>query len=307
MKYIAKVDYRELRKRYSVIIGWGAGIEFQKYYDHRFLNYDHMIDGAGRNIGNTRNGILIQDIGVLAQYRDSDSLLVVIYPNIENEILPQIGKLLPKADTIVARLISIKGKSASYSADEEDRFMLDYITSKYDNFSYIDIGVCHPVVRNNTYLFYENGFTDGVLVEPNVEMCSLAAEYRPLNKIVNVGASPDLSAEELNYYYDPMHPGLNTFRKDVAMRRGIEQNCKKVPVENINSILADKFKTYPNVMDIDTEGLDYMLLLHLDFDKYPIDLICIESSAGDQIQKLMLEKNYRLLKKTGENEIYARI
>lgn len=307
MRYTAKVSYTELRSQYDKIIGWGAGAEFQNFYDHALFRFDHMIDGAGRNVGDILNGIKVQGIESVKQYKDSTSLLVVIYPNIENEILQQIGKLLPKADTIAARLLCIEGRDASYSADGEDIFMFDYISSKYDHFSYIDIGVCHPVVRNNTYLFYQNGFTDGVLVEPNVEMCDMAAAYRPLNRIVNTGASPYLSAEELDYYYDPMHPGLNTFRKDVALQREIAQNCKKVPVKNINSILADNFKTYPNIMDIDTEGMDFELLSHLDFEKYPIDLICVEVSAGDQVRKLMQEKGYRLLKTTSENEIYVRM
>lgn len=306
MKYTSKANYRELRQKYSVIIGWGAGAEFQRYYDHGLLRFDHMIDGAGRNIGTEINGIIIQSVETLIQYKNNDSLLVVIYPNIENEILPQISELLPKADTIIARLLDIEGREASYSANEEDLIMLDYIKTRRSDFFYMDIGVCHPVVRNNTFLFYEKGFTNGVLVEPNTEMCNMAAEYRPLNKIVNMGASPVPTDEELIYYYDPLHPGLNTFLKDVAVSRGMEQNFRKVPMKDINSIIAENFETYPNVLDIDTEGLDFDLLSHLDFDKYPIDLVCVEASAGNRIRRLMTEKGYKLLEVTRENEIYAK-
>ena len=306
MRYLQKETFTKLRKSYPIIIGWGAGIEFQRFYDHDLLRFDHMIDGAGRNIGREINGITVQGIEALAQYQDNDSLLIVIYPNIENEILPQISELLPKADTIVARLLGIEGREASYSANREDVIMLDCIKSKCPDFSYMDIGVCHPVVRNNTFLFYEEGFTNGVLVEPNTEMCNMAAEYRPLNKIVNMGASPVRTDEELIYYYDPLHPGLNTFLKDVAIHRGMEQSFRKVPMKDINFIIAENFESYPNVLDIDTEGLDLDLLSHLDFDKYPIDLVCVEASAGDRIQRLMTEKGYRLLEVTSENEIYVR-
>lgn len=306
MKYTAKANYRELRQKYSVIIGWGAGVEFQRFYDHELLRFDHMIDGAGRNIGIEINGIIIQSIEPLIQYKNNDSLLVVIYPNIENEILPQISELLPKADTIIARLLDIEGREASYSANEEDIIMLDYIKTRRSDFSYMDVGVCHPVVRNNTFLFYEKGFTNGVLVEPNTEMCSIAAEYRPLNKIINLGASSVPTDKELTYYYDPMHPGLNTFLKDVAVSRGMNHSFRKVPMKDINSIIAENFESYPDVLDIDTEGLDFDLLSHLDFDKYPIDLVCVEASAGNRIRRLMTEKGYRLLEVTKENEIYAR-
>ncbi len=306
MKYLQKEEYSELRKKYAVIIGWGAGIEFQKYYDHNMLCFDHMIDGAGRNIGKVINGIAIEGVEAVAKYKDTDSVLVIIYPNIEQEITMQVSALLPQADTIVARLLDIEGRKRTYASNSEDMIMLEYMLSRYTDFSYIDIGVCHPVVRNNTYLFYEKGFTNGVLVEPNIEMCRMAAEYRPQNRVVNFGAAPVPTDEELTYYYDPHHPGLNTFLQDVAAQRGMEQNVRKVPMKDINTIIAENFETYPNVLDLDTEGMDYELLTHLDFAKYPIDAICVENVEGGRIGKLLLEKKYKLLDTTEENEIYVR-
>ncbi len=306
MKYLHKEEYTNLRKTYKTIIGWGAGAEFQKYYAHNILRFDHMIDGAGRNVGKMINGITIESADAVAQYKDSDSVLVVIYPNIENEILVQIAEVLPKADTIVARLLDIEGRGTSYSANNEDVIMLDYILTRYDDFSYMDIGVCHPAVRNNTYLFYEKGFKDGVLVEPNTEMCRMAEEYRPLNKVVNLGAAAEPANAELTYYYDPQHPGLNTFCQDVARHRRMEQNFRKVRLKDINTIIAENFTAYPNVLDLDTEGMDYELLAHLDLGKYPIDLICVENAEGGSIGELLQEKGYRLLDTTAENEIYVR-
>lgn len=84
---------------------------------------------------------------------DEESVLIIVYPNIENEIQLQMSELLPNADTIVARLLDIEGRERTYSSDGEDIIMLDYILSRHFDFSYIDIGVCHPIVRNNTYLF----------------------------------------------------------------------------------------------------------------------------------------------------------
>lgn len=306
MKYLRKEAYSKLRKKYATIIGWGAGVEFQKYYDHSILGFDRMIDGAGRNVGQIINSITIDGVNAVAQYADRESVLIVIYPNIENEIQMQISKLMPQADTIVARLLDIEGQKSTYASNREDIIMLDYMLPRYVDFSYMDIGVCHPIVRNNTYLFYEQGFTNGVLVEPNIEMCHMAAEYRPLNRLVNLGASPVPTDEKLTYYYDPMHPGLNTFLKDVAVSRGMEWNFRQVSVKDINTIIAENFETYPTVLDLDTEGLDYDLLLNLNFNKYPITLICVERSAGNRISRLMKEKGYKILETTEENEIYVR-
>ncbi|MDE5698813.1 MAG: hypothetical protein K2I96_15650 [Lachnospiraceae bacterium] len=144
-----------------------------------------MIDGAGRNIGQVVNGITIEGIEVLAQYKEDKSVLVVIYPNIENEIQLQISKFLPKADTIVARLLDIEERESTYASNREDIIILDYMLTLHADISYMDVGVCHPVVRNNTYLFYERGFTNGVLAEHLLEryevdvLTSCARDYMP--------------------------------------------------------------------------------------------------------------------------------
>ncbi len=305
MRITERKRYDQLRKQYTTMIGWGAGVEFQRFYEHTICRLDHMIDGEGRNVGKVINGIGVQGVDAIRQYRDQDSVLVVIYPNIETEILRQIADFLPKADTIVARLLGINGREGYYAADREDLIMLEYMKAKYTYFTYMDIGVCHPVVRNNTYLFYENGFTDGVLVEPNMQMCELAQEYRPLNRVLNLGASPQEGAGELTYYYDPQHPGLNTFSEEVARRRGMNHNARRIATKDINAIIAESFKTYPDVLDLDTEGMDYDLLFHLDFTRYPIELICVENSAGGRIGRLLTQRGYELLAVTKENEIYV--
>lgn len=305
MRLKEKQDYKRLRKQYKTVIGWGAGVEFSKFYEHTTYQFDHMIDGEGRNVGKIINGIVVQGVDAIRQYHNQDSVLIVIYPNIETEILRQVEVLLPGADTIVARLLDAEGRASSYAADREDLIMLAYMKERYKEFSYMDIGVCHPVVRNNTYLFYEDGFHNGVLVEPNMQMCELAQEYRPLNKVVNLGALPREGADELAYYYDPFHPGLNTFSEEVAQKRGMNHNVRMIATKDINAIIAENFETYPNVLDLDTEGMDYNLLRRLDLVKYPINLICVEDSAGGRIGKLLTQRGYKLLTKTNENEIYV--
>ena len=106
---------------------------------------------------------------------------------------------------------------------------------------YVDIGVCHPVVRNNTYLLYEKGYTNGILIEPNGNMCELAQIYRPKNKIVEAGASGD-EGGILRYYMNHQSSlkGYNTFNQEVAEREGFADNYKDVPVMNINRILEEK-------------------------------------------------------------------
>ena len=81
-----------------------------------------------------------------------------------------------------------------YSESGEDLLFLQLTDRlKLEDPTYLDIGVCHPVIRNNTYMLYERGYKKGVLVEPNPDMCELIKKYRPENILLNIGACADES------------------------------------------------------------------------------------------------------------------
>lgn len=311
MRYLKVTKAEVLREKYKYIIGWGAGGEYKKYcLNPTFLDYlvDTGKKGAGQ-IGAIVNGVKVSDtdeIKGLAQYWDN--CLIVIYPNIEQEILSSVYQVFPNdVDTIVGRLVDFNNENRSYATSFEDCIMLGIMQKlNMDNFSYMDIGVCHPVVRNNTYLFYERGNKNGVLVEPNVEMCNLAKCYRPNDQLANCGASADHEDKELTYYFDNNNPGLNTFSREVAEQRGMSENTISIPVKNINKIIADNFTDYPNVLDIDTEGMDYEILCAIDFEKYPIDVICAETNGNESFVKLMDTKGYKQYARTKENTIFIK-
>ena len=233
------------------------------------------------------------------------NVLIVIYPNIEIDILNSIYNYFPQnVDFIMARLVDFEDDICYYSAHLKDVMLFSMAKEMLDNdFSYLDIGVCHPVVRNNTYLFYERGFTNGVLIEPNTEMYELSKIYRPLNKTVNVGVTGG-SNSTLKYYYDDTRPGLNTFCQSLAEKRGITK-LKDISVININQIIEEKFDSYPDILDIDTEGMDLEILKGIDFEKYPIRIICAETDRENKIYNL-LKDNYKLYASTLENTIYIK-
>ena len=109
-----KGDY--LRAKYDVIIGWGAKKEFLAVYNEEILQIDILVDGKNNNVGNSLKGVVVQDISVIRKYRDSKNILVVIYPNIEDEIIQQIKTELPNADTVCARLVKSDYFKSSYSS-----------------------------------------------------------------------------------------------------------------------------------------------------------------------------------------------
>lgn len=184
-------------------------------------------------------------------------------------------------DTIVARLVDC-GTSViprSYSEANEDLVILELLKRmEIRNPTYIDLGVCHPIIRNNTYMLYEQGYTDGILIEPNVDMCRLISEYRPKNKLLQIGVTGDKNEGNLRYYmsHNKSYRGHNTFLKEVADEQGFSDNYRDIPVYNINRVIEDNCREIPDLLDIDTEGMDYRILKGLDLKKYRFKIICVE-------------------------------
>lgn len=305
MKYLKRTKVEELRKKYDLLIGWGNGIiEFERKYNPSMYKLDYMINGQGKNVGEIICGCKISGPDVLKGF-SGKKVCVIIYPNIEQECLNQIHLLLPEADTIIGRLVDA-GVPYNYSSDTEDLIFVRLLeTLGISDPVYMDIGVCHPVVRNNTYMLYEQGYTKGYLVEPNPVMVNLCKEYRERNTILSMGACSG-EASSLTYVKGTA-PGLNHFLREGEVLSEKDE-CLQIPVKNINAIFEENKIDFLDILDIDTEGMDYELLKELDMDKFRIKVICAEKSESSDknIFKLLNQKGYVHFMSTRENQIFVR-
>lgn len=168
----------------------------------------------------------------------------------------------------------------SFSQAGEDaiiRFL--FADRKVDKISYLDIGTNIPDRDNNTFLFYQKG-SRGVCVEANKALMPLIHRVRPEDKIINAGVSVGTSFEADFYVFD--NGAINTFDKMEAESRASLGTHKikevvKVPLIDINRLIAENFPAYPDFLSIDIEGLDLAVLKNLDLVKYPIPVICVET------------------------------
>ena len=305
MKYLKRTKVEELRKKYDLLIGWGNGaIEFERKYNPAMYKLDYMINGQGKNVGDIICGCKISGPDVLKDISEK-KVCVIIYPNIEQECLDQVHLLLPGADTIIGRLVD-SGVQYNYSSDTEDLIFMHLLEIlEISEPVYMDIGVCHPVVRNNTYMLYERGYTKGYLVEPNPVMVNLCKEYREENCILAMGACVGAESN-LTYVKGPI-PGLNHFLREGEIVSE-KAECLQIPVKNINAIFEENGIDFLDILDIDTEGMDYELLEELDTDRFRVKVVCAE--RGDNPEKdifqLLSSKGFVHFMSTRENQIFVR-
>lgn len=158
-------------------------------------------------------------------------------------------------------------------------FILGYVG--VTDVSYLDIGAFDPIEINNTYLFYEKGF-QGVLVEPNPVMCEKLRRVRPRDTTLTAGIG--VADEREADFYQMSDPSWNTFSKEeaehvVETTQGkifIEKKLK-MPLLDINGVMAKYFDGAPTFVSIDAEGLHYALVKAIDYTKFRPLVLCVET------------------------------
>lgn len=182
--------------------------------------------------------------------------------------------------------------------------------------SYLELGVYKPDIGNNTFLFYQSG-SRGVCVEADVTLIDKIKSVRNEDIILNVGVGTE-DEEEVNFYvFD--EPSLNTLDKNEAEYRVSQGTFKivkieKIKLQNINNLIAQNFSSYPDLLSIDIEGMDLAVLKTLDFNKFSIPVICVETCTYSEnhvrpkdqsIIDFMLSKDYFIYADTYINTIFV--
>jgi FkbM family methyltransferase len=147
--------------------------------------------------------------------------------------------------------------------------------------TYLDVGANDPVKLSNTYYFYGKGHR-GVLVEPDGALCRLLRDQRREDKVLEAGIGAD-AAKEADYYV-MNEDALNTFSKEEAEHQ-VEANkgriaireVIKLPLLNINDVMAEHFRGAPTFLSVDTEGLDLAILKSIDYGRFRPKIICAET------------------------------
>jgi FkbM family methyltransferase len=181
--------------------------------------------------------------------------------------------------------------------------------------TYIDIGAHDPILNNNTYLLYQRG-SRGVLVEPNPAYAAKLRAERSGDKVLELGIG-FTEQKEADYYVIRGDDQLNTFSKEQAQELeklrgpGTIERVMKMPLVNINKVFEEHFpKGGPNIVSVDTEGLDFDILRSLDFTRYRPQIICAETAEiangaqSEDILGLMAKSGYVVRGGTFVNTVF---
>ena len=320
LKYLQHTKISSVRNEYDNIIGWGTGPIFKMNYRKEYFGLDFLVDGTGKQVGETIFDIPVKNENALDGL--SGKTLIVIYAIYEHEIIGQIkNHLRDNVDTIIYPLLDVDIEAGLNVQHMNAKTCEDFLALMairqlgLQSLSYLEIGVCHPVMRNNTWLLREQFRMTpeyhGVLVEANPLCWDLIKEYRPEDKLCEMGVTDGVHGGKTKFYAFPEMLGHSTFVKELAEQTvSYGKHCEEynIQTQNINYIIEKNFTGTPDLLALDAEGLDYKILFSWDKERFPFKIVIAEAmdTTNESLRTLMTSRGYYEYARTPENAIWLR-
>ncbi len=208
------------------------------------------------------------------------------------------------------------GARLSYAQNAEDvliRGAFDLLHISHPR--YLDVGAHHPSELSNTYLFYENGCR-GVCIEPDPALYETIRRQRPRDVCLNVGIGSGATGHADFYVLE--NRTLSTFSKEIADQQtaGGSHRIERVvpvPLVPINQIIRDYLLPWPNLLSLDTEGLDMDILRSFDFKAFRPEVICVETLTNVGQRKMyelidyVVARGYSVFADTYINTVFVEV
>jgi hypothetical protein len=180
----------------------------------------------------------------------------------------------------------LKPRKKSYSQYGEDLVLLNFFKKigVQTNGFYVDIGAYHPTLISNTHLFHTNDW-NGVCVDLCEEKLKWF-RYKRGSKVQTIcaGVSDGESAKEISVFkHKRLLSEIDTLNKEVALENrlklGYDFSEEKIFTLNINDLFT-KIDRKIDLLNIDIEGIDYLVLGSIDFNKFKPKVILFEDNEN---------------------------
>lgn len=171
------------------------------------------------------------------------------------------------------------------------------------NPSYLDLGAHHPENISNTKLLYLLGCR-GVNVEANPHLMEAFYDQRPDDINVCAGVGPQ--NRMANFYMLDEQSGLNTFADGELESIGLKPSTiRQTILLTINQIVERYCPggSFPDILLVDIEGLDYAVLASADFSASAPKIICVECRPSDttRMVEMLRQQGFEPYCRMGEN------
>lgn len=180
----------------------------------------------------------------------------------------------------------------------QDLFALHSVAFKPTGF-FVEFGATNGITLSNTHILEVKFGWKGILAEP--ARCWTAALRANRNCAIDSRCVWTVTGEKLQFAEttDAELSTVGTFANRIDAHATARTTCETYDVETItlaDLLLAHNAPRQIDYLSIDTEGSEYSILSHFDFDAFDINVITVEHNYvqrdRDQIHRLLTSKGY---------------
>ena len=179
----------------------------------------------------------------------------------------------------------------------QDLFVLSNLDYKRGGF-FVEMGACDGVDISNTLVLEKYFGWDGILVEPSKFYHKNLRKNRSCN--IDLRCVYKISGEKI-VFNSTKNPSISTIDSFSSLDRFKldRYGGEKYSVETVSLNDLLKYHNAPKVIDylsLDTEGSEFEILKHFNFDDYNIKVITVEhnyTTNRELIYNLLKSKNYK--------------
>lgn len=296
------------------VIVYGLGKRYRESIDRLSREYEIV----GVTSGNSEEKKNFRNYVDLTEVNETDYDAVLVCSNFEREIINRLVDELEIAKNRILVDYAYYNRGGVFHGQvNEDAIVLLLLQSmgvETSDATYLELGTNKPIALNNTYCMYRLG-ARGVLVEPNLELKNYIEVVRPRDRLITKAISLD-GKETMFYKFSGSSVStlaIERLDKDVIdkiVSFKLEESYM-VDTITINELFA-QLDVMPDFMSIDIEGLDYQVLLQMNYDLYRPKIIMAEMTAlgsieqdGEKIKELLKNKQYIMVHENGINAIFV--
>lgn len=175
--------------------------------------------------------------------------------------------------------------------------------------TFIDVGANDGLTYSNTWCLEQKGWV-GVCIEPVRTMYDALVKNRPNSQCIHTCVySHNGHVDFTTVSEDPGASMLSGVTQHIDTRSNTSKSkTSEIPCTTLND-MVDLLGDHVDFIKLDTEGSKHAILNAFDFNKYQVDVFCIECNHKedyDKIDALMESKGYVLIAHGVIDYVYAR-
>lgn len=296
------------------VLAYGLGRYFEKNYDEINKRYN-IVAYSDKNLDKLerfKSKMNVVDREYLKKYKDDfDKILITVANPLdvlkdleENLMIPN-----DKISIAVAEKYSMEHGFSQCSQNGEDLLLLLLAKLFWEDLSevrYLEIGTCHPVFHNNSYMLYQHGMR-GWLIDPLLENKYLCKLFRPDDNFIQAAITGSPREKDVIKFYKCCNSlGISSMSLDWVRSFKGENVIEEIEAKVLDiGKLLTCVPCSPEILLVDAEGEDENILKSIDYAIYQPDIIMAELGKADIIKSFMEMKGYTKLFDNNVNTIFV--